>query len=244
MVVGGDGTLREAAEGLWRRGSAPETPLGFVPLGNANVIARELGIPLKPTEAIEVLLAGEPRAFDAMQAGGHFILAMIGVGFDGIVTAWMDRARDRGITGAWYGVHGDSLYGTCGVGALFARTPSVSLRIDQGEEALSYRHLWISNTRTYAKGWSMTPSADPADGQLDLAGKPGRMTLRTFWNASRCRPVRGTSYSQGARFQLMSAQPFRWQADGDPMEETTELEVEVLPAALRIIAPRRAANSS
>ena len=66
VVVGGDGTIREAVAGL---GAAlTHVKLGIVPMGHANVVARELGIPLAPGPAIDALLNGVSVRVDVGRA--------------------------------------------------------------------------------------------------------------------------------------------------------------------------------
>lgn len=237
VVVGGDGTLREAAEGLARG-----VELGFVPMGNANVVARELGIPLDPRRSVGLASAGEARPFDAVRANGRFVLAMVGVGYDGVVTGWMDRARGRGWTRRWYATHADSLYGALGAAALLRPCPPVRLEVDGVEAPGTYRHLVLCNVQTYAKGWAMTPGADPRDGLLDYQARRTGLLPLSVWSlagAALRRRVPGfvAHYGRGQRLRLASGRPFVWQADGDPMGATTELEVEVVPGALRLIGP-------
>ena len=237
VVIGGDGTLREAAEGLTR-----DVDLGFVPLGNANVVARELGIPLDPRRSVELAASGEARTFDAVRANGRFVLAMIGVGYDGVVTRWIDKARSRGWTKRWYAAHADSLYGALGLAALLRPCPPVQLEVDGAEAEAAYRHLVLCNVQTYAKGWAMTPGADPRDGLLDYQARRTGFLPLALWalaGAALRRRVPGfvAHYGRGERLRIRSERPFVWQADGDPMGATTELDVEVVPGALRLVGP-------
>ena len=240
VVVGGDGTLREAAEGLQAAGRPVD--LGFVPMGNANVIARELGIPLDPPRAVDLASAGKARAFDAIRANGRFVLAMVGVGYDAIVTSWMDRARSRRGSRGWYRRHADSLYVTLGASALLAPHPRFALEIDGEPQLLPCRNLVICNVRTYAKGWAITPGADPRDGLLDYQARRRTSFPFGLWalaGARLRREVPGfvASYGRARSFRLVGAAPMPWQADGDPMGRTSELEVEVLPGALSLLGP-------
>lgn len=237
VVVGGDGTLRETAAGL-PPGTGP--PLGFVPMGNANVIARELGI-VRGESAIRTAVLGRSIRLDALRANGEMALAMVGVGYDGAVTEMLDRARQRGFTGSWYRWHADSLYGAIGALALFARAPQLRLSIEDGAE-VPCRGLVASNVETYAKGWAITPGADPTDGLFDYQvrkrGSAGA-DLRALWSAFRRRRLTQAhaDYGRTVRLRLRSDEPFPWQADGDSMGRCRELSIELLPGALRVIAP-------
>ena len=94
VAGGGDGTVQEVAAGLLA--SERSVPLGILPLGTGNDLVKPLGIPLRPYDAVDVLLESEPAAIDygsydcRMQDGhrveGIFVNAL-GVGFDAQVAA-------------------------------------------------------------------------------------------------------------------------------------------------------------
>ena len=82
VVAGGDGTLNEVINGL-----SPAATLGVLPLGTANVLARELGVPLDVEEACRHILKSASSRVDlgvATDAGGteRRFACMAGIGFD------------------------------------------------------------------------------------------------------------------------------------------------------------------
>jgi diacylglycerol kinase family enzyme len=241
VVVGGDGTLREVAEGMLAGGHV--TPLGCVALGNANVVARELGIPLAPERAVPLLTQGAPRRLDVGFAGGRVVLAMIGVGYDGRVTRCVDRARSSALGGRWYRAHADSLYLLAGLASLVElRPPRFALTVDGVTRDARYCSAVFANMECYAKGWAMAPGARPDDGLLDYAARRTAGPHAAAWalcGAARKRRVGSTDYGRARRIVLEAERPVPWQADGDPMGETRRLEVDVRPGALAIVAPAR-----
>jgi len=68
VCLGGDGTLSEVAAGQMRLGEE-QRPIGYIPLGTANDVARTLGIPFKPVEAAKRILQGKPCSLDMGQFG-------------------------------------------------------------------------------------------------------------------------------------------------------------------------------
>jgi YegS/Rv2252/BmrU family lipid kinase len=92
VAAGGDGTVSAAASGL----VDSETPLGIIPLGTANVLARELGIPVD-LEAACRLLAGAHgiKHVDAMRVGDHYYLTQVGVGLDALMIRDTKREAKR-----------------------------------------------------------------------------------------------------------------------------------------------------
>ena len=67
--LGGDGTLSEVAAGMMRMEERERRPIGYIPLGTTNDVARTLGIPFKPLEAAKSLLTGSPMSYDIGQFG-------------------------------------------------------------------------------------------------------------------------------------------------------------------------------
>ena len=67
--IGGDGTLSEVAAGMMRLDEAERRPIGYIPLGTTNDVARTLGISFKPLEAAKCLLTGSPTRYDIGQFG-------------------------------------------------------------------------------------------------------------------------------------------------------------------------------
>jgi len=242
VVIGGDGTLREAAEGVLTLAARPA--LGFIPLGNANVMARELGIPLHLPGAVDVLLAREERELDVLEVNGHTCLAMVGVGYDARVVGLVGAARTRPVLRRWYRLHADSLYVATGTAALFEwNPPRFEVRADGNRLAGSYCSAVLSNVETYGKGWAVTPGADPCDGLIDFQAR--KRSLAPFGVmalvASSLRtqvPAWLADYGRARRLELTSERPIRWQVDGDPMERATRLVVRTRPLAIRVLAPR------
>lgn len=92
LVAGGDGTLSDAAHGLAMSGVAHLPALAFLPLGTANVMAHEIGLPTDPEKAAAV--AARLRTIDmplATANGRHFLL-MVGAGFDAHVVRHVKSA--------------------------------------------------------------------------------------------------------------------------------------------------------
>jgi diacylglycerol kinase (ATP) len=77
IVGGGDGTMNAAAAGLVETG----LPLGILPLGTANDLARTLSLPLTPHDAARVILEGRTRRLDLGVVNGHLFFNVASIGF-------------------------------------------------------------------------------------------------------------------------------------------------------------------
>ena len=86
-VVGGDGTLAEAATGL----AGTATPLALIPRGTANQVAHNLKIPIDVEHAVEVCVNGVATPIDLGRVNGRAFALVAGAGFDAAVMASATR---------------------------------------------------------------------------------------------------------------------------------------------------------
>ena len=247
VVIAGDGTLREVVSGLCRVRSL--IPIGFVPTGNANVVARDQGIPLQPEYAIDLLTSGslhqldigtlrtDPAAMDPI-----VFLAMVEIGFGARVVEFAHRLRS-GRLSAIYRRWGDAVYGLATMGALISPAEQpFQIVMDNADVPFYATGAIIANTGCYAKGWSMAPDARMDDGRLDLVTRrrsgPG-IFLRAFHAAARTRrpPKAFSCHRQGQQFIVKSKVPMTVQMDGDPLPAAKWMEITIAPGRLHLITP-------
>ncbi|MBK6737830.1 MAG: hypothetical protein IPG64_07870 [Haliea sp.] len=247
VVVGGDGTLRGGVTGLIRTGS--RTCLGFIPRGNANVMAREFNIPLNSEQAIQAVLEGTAVSPDVgkFECGGqdsHYFLAMIEVGQGAKIVHCVDQLRN-GMLNRLYRFWGDIVYVIGALLSLLGRKPApFTLTPDGANCRTNQYHAVISCIRTYSKGWSMTPEAVFDDGLLDRVSSESASVLsfgRHMIAASGCKPFASpyVCYGRGRTFAIASESTLFIQADGEAITQATVLTVETLTGAYRILVPGR-----
>src|SRR5579862_1030242 len=78
LACGGDGTVTACAEGVTGTG----VPLGIIPMGTGNLLARNVGLPMGLDEALAVALGGVQQALDAGRVNGTLFVVMAGLGLD------------------------------------------------------------------------------------------------------------------------------------------------------------------
>jgi diacylglycerol kinase family enzyme len=241
VVVGGDGSLREVIEGLGDEGQ--RVVIGIVPTGNANVIARELGIPLDPHGAVELLSAGMARSVDVGFAEDKLFLAMIGIGYDASVVRAMSRLRRSRWGGRWYRLWADSAYVVMGVGSsLRPGAPRLRLQCDGREVEGCFRALILSNTHIYGKGWSMVPDAHITTGRLHYQARLRSAIPFVAWGVlaamfRRRLPASLSHYGSGRRVVIEADRDFPLQIDGDFRGFRRHIEAVIRPGAVRILGP-------
>jgi diacylglycerol kinase (ATP) len=164
VAAGGDGTLHDAAAGLVGRG----TPLGIIPLGTANVFAREIGLPFKPDHLAQVLLMGEVDSIRLGEVNGRPFLFVVGIGFDAEAVRIFERQGGR----AW----GQSGLIWPVVRALGSdRASPLHVTTPDGESEA--RWIIVTRAKRYAGNLMLAPNADLHDRQLQLLTMRGGARL-------------------------------------------------------------------
>ncbi|MEJ2076825.1 MAG: diacylglycerol kinase family protein [Acidobacteriota bacterium] len=165
VVYGGDGTLHHLLP------SALETglPIGLIPGGTANVLAREIGIPSRIEAAVEILRQGKIREMYLAQTGVQRFLLMAGVGADAYLLQRVPaRLKSRlGIFAFW-------LTGF----AKFWSYPLEPFRVGTSEEHFIGTTAVISNGRFYGRHLLLAPRASVFEPVLDLCVFRSRGHLR------------------------------------------------------------------
>ena len=225
FAVGGDGTLRDCAEGL----VGTDTALAALPAGTVNIFCREMGIPSGLKAAIDAHLGGQLAWMDVGRADGRAFLLMASVGWDAAVT--------HGVSGRLKRWIGDWAYILRGLRmAPGVRTTRTTWRsgIVVNERPLAM--LVVSNTRLYGGHVRFSPEALADDGLLDAvslcpAGVRDvlRLALRLVFH--RLRDDRCVVSAQVTDL-VIETPGIAVQVDGDYIGETP-VTFGIEPAALR-----------
>jgi YegS/Rv2252/BmrU family lipid kinase len=95
VAAGGDGTINEVINGLAAPAAAAPPPLALLPIGTANVLANEIGLPSAPDAIAREIAAGRVQPMPLARANGRCFAMMAGVGFDAHVVADLDTRLKR-----------------------------------------------------------------------------------------------------------------------------------------------------
>lgn len=246
VVVGGDGSVREAIEGLGH--SRRHVPIGIVPQGNANVVARELDIPLDVGGASQVAASGTPRDIDLGFAKSNtfetLFLAVVGIGWDADTVRSIDRIRHSAFGRRWYRTWADSLYVTSGlVEAFRPRRSRFTISVDGSSGGVSYCSAFLCNLRTYGKNMAVAPDAGPSTGRIHVQARKRASPPALVWQlasaaAGRRSPSFISDYDDGERIEVRALEEgFPVEIDGDYRGRASRLDVTVHPRGVRILAP-------
>lgn len=230
IAAGGDGTVNEVVNGL----VGTKTPLGIIPLGTVNVLARELGIPLSASKAIKTIAEGTPKPIDLGIANGRYFTLMAGFGFDAeVVTNVLQPIKD------WIGA---SAYVLKALETL-AKYQATDIVLEMPEEIYSAKAFLVivANASTYTYNLHITPMATPDDGLLDICVFERPITDRLgFMRQLVDLFINRHMYHKAVRFfrttkvTLRSDPETFVQLDGDPFGKTP-VEISIDPQVLPVI---------
>jgi len=239
-AAGGDGTINEVLNGI---GDAPEgfsrVTLGVIPLGTANVFARELKIPLRLVPCWTVLRAGKTDTVDLVQATyqsrertvQRWFVQVAGAGLDARAVELVDWSLKKRT--------GFLAYIVAGLKALKERQPVITT-VANGAESRGELVL-LGNGRFYGGPFCLFPQANLRNGRLDFRAFP----RADWWTAlaalrgvltGRFEQVNGAAQESAATLELRADQRVPLQIDGELAGELPA-RFEVVPRALRVIVP-------
>jgi diacylglycerol kinase (ATP) len=230
-VYGGDGSLAEVAGAIY----SGETPMAIIPGGTANVVAKELGIPLDTVKALQLLCSGKTTIANmdmgVVNRRPFIIRVNLGIMADMIINA------DRGLKDTL----GQAAYGVTGIKSMLNTKPlDYNLIIDGQKVAEKGVALTVTNCGSLGiSGFNLLPGISATDGMLDvvlmndedfisvlkIAGSTLFQTGSNVLKHWRCRQV-----------TISLTNPVHYICDDMP-RKAKKLNIKILPEALKIIVP-------
>jgi diacylglycerol kinase (ATP) len=236
IAAGGDGTIRLVADGVAGSG----IPLGLVPAGTGNLLARNLDLPLDEPTALEIAVSGATRTIDLIKITvddrdpEHFAV-MAGVGIDAVIMNETDPELKAKIGAGAYVV---------AAGKALKRVPvKVRVQVD-GRRALNRDSMLclVGNVGELQGKIRLIADAEPDDGLLDVyIASPQHLThwIKVVLRMITRRPQRDDRVDQlkGRAVTITLKSPDDYQLDGDVMGECRRMRAEVQPGALSVKVP-------
>ncbi len=230
VLGGGDGTINLALDALLE----VDRPVGILPLGTANDLARSLEIPRKLDRAVDVILAGHLRRIDAARVNDVSFINAIGIGMGPQMTREMDSESKSQLGVLAY---------VKGMAQVLKRPRVFHARIkseDRSSEG-EYVQITIANGIHYGGGMTIADDAKLNDGRLDVLLVPKQGHLSLLGNTLQFR----TGYTRAAdslthwrccEISIETDPTMAVTADGEFLTETP-VECRVIPSCLAIYAP-------
>lgn len=230
VIAGGDGTLSRSAGALLKTG----LPLGILPTGTANDLARTLELPTNLVAAADVIVAGRRRRIDVGSVNDctFFNVATIGLGVD------LAHTLDSDLKRRW----GRLSYAIAAAKVMMRARPFRAWIRENGMETkVRTLQVAVGNGRFYGGGTVVEENAAIDDGHLDLYSLEFESVLKL---ALMMRAFRTGGHGawddvrslKGLKFEIRTRKPRKVNADGELVTETPAL-FKIHPAALEVFTP-------
>jgi len=228
VAVGGDGTVNEIASAL----VGSEMVMGILPYGSGNGLSRFLDIPMDTEKAIKNLNNWHVEAIDAATANGEWFFNMAGMGFDAHISEVFSHQVKRG-----FSTYIKSAFRE------IANYKADTYKIDIDGTLYKREAFMLSfaNSSQYGNNAHVSPRASVQDGLLDICViKPFplwrfiEMGIRMF-----TKTAEGSKYVEiirGKHIIVKRDRPGPFHLDGEPRIEGTDIEINVVPSSLKLLA--------
>jgi YegS/Rv2252/BmrU family lipid kinase len=243
VVVGGDGTMNEAVNGIFNQQMVPTTEitLGMIPVGTGNDWVRTFNIPTNYKKVVKIIKrcetilqdAGTVKYLNGNSEKNRFFINMAGLGFDGLVAQRTNYDKDHGRTNPF-------IYIKNLITSLFSyKSSQLQVFVDDNEVNEKVFSLSIAIGQYNGGGMQQAPGALPDDGLFDVTlikdmSKWSVITsLRQLYNGTIGKHKRVITMV-GKIIRIYSEPPVLLETDGESLG-SSPFEFQIIPKSIRVI---------
>lgn len=232
-IVGGDGSVNEAAQGIIKSGGV----LSIIPAGSGNGLARHLGIPLQIESSIETALNGEIIAMDYGTMQGLPFFVTCGVGFDAEIAHAFASNKWRGLTGYIKEIL-----------TIFPRYKAASyiLRMPDRIRKTEAFTITVANASQYGNQAIIATGASVTDGQLDVCVIKKypkifgpHFGLKLFLSNLHDSSFYRRYQQNNLIIESLSDEPVKAQIDGEPIWTKSPIDIKIVAGGVQITVPNK-----
>ena len=225
VAVGGDGTLKLIAECLLNT----DVPIGVIPAGSANGMAKELGISTDIKEALDLVVNGKPKKIHTVKLNNEICIHLSDLGFNAYLVKKFDTIPERGMWGyakaTWHALWNH-------------KRMQIELNI-KGETIKSAAAMVaIANATMYGTGLKINP-----DGKLDdelfeiiVVKDYSYLEILKIWLTKLSFNPKKIEVFQTSKVKISSKHKAHFQIDGEYVGKVNEVTAEILPASVTIVS--------
>ena len=237
IIAGGDGTINQVVNSLRKL----KIQFGIIPCGSGNGLAFSAGIPKNPEKALQIIFKGKSEWCDAFFINETFACMLVGLGLDAQVAHDFANDPKRGL--ATYIKKTITNFFT-------AKTYPVVLTTNGKQIKTDALFVSIANSNQFGNHFTIAPRASLNDGLLDIVvmAKQNKLValLQAFRQVGGYNKLQRVElidekasmlYFQTAEIKIQNPQLAPMHIDGDPVETTGKLNVQILKDSFRLIYP-------
>lgn len=227
VAVGGDGTIKLVAEAVIHT----NIPLAIVPGGSANGMAKELGIPEKPEDALDIVVNGQGKKIHLIEVNKHLCIHLSDIGFNAFLVKTFETYNSRGM---W-------TYVKAGLKVLF-KNPMLEIDVESKGKTQTYSAgmVVIANATKYGTGALINPDGKLDDGffEVILLKKISFKEIFKMLVTHKPYDTSKTEVLQTAALKITSKRKAHFQVDGEYLGKVNHVTARILKDALEVIVPR------
>ena len=239
VVLGGDGTMADVMQGVFEAGRQNAVVLGLIPLGSGNAMRRSLRIPKQIRKAVRLIEAGTPKPIDVIDVGGK-IASLVSIGATAKTTHKKSQSKIPGLLGHVLASRVMFTYPREEMEVdLFDGRDDKGRPFEQKSLKLKLYDCIVNKINYFGYNWTIAPKARIDDGYLDVTFFDIRAYSYVFYF-----PLIYTGRYQKilkhfkVKRLVIRGKDLHIQYNGEIMPVRDEIELKVLPKALRVIGPR------
>jgi diacylglycerol kinase (ATP) len=226
IAVGGDGTVKLVANYLVNT----DKQLGILPAGSANGLAKELGIPAKPQEAIEYCLSPNTQEIHLVKINNELCIHLADIGFNAFLVKTFEQQKGRGMWG----------YIKAALKIIW-RHPHMEINIQTDGKEIRQRAamLVIANATRYGSGAVINPLGKLNDELFEIVVVKKISFREIFKMMVTHKPYDKdkTEVFQTSGIEIVSRRRAHFQVDGEYLGKTDRVKATIVKKALRVIMP-------
>lgn len=224
IAVGGDGTLKLVAECLLKT----NIPIGIIPAGSANGMAKELGIPLNLSDALNLTLSGQPKQIHAVLINDELCIHLADIGFNAHLVKKFDNLSTRGMLtyaiAAWQ---------------TFWLKYKMDVQFDIKNQTIKQKAVMvaIANATKYGSGLLINP-----DGKLDdqlfeviIVKEYAILEILKIWISNLAWDDKKIEIFQTDSLVIKTKRKAHFQVDGEYLGKVNYIEAKLIPKAIWVI---------
>ena len=224
VAVGGDGTLKLVAECLMNS----KTPIGIIPAGSANGMAKELGIPLILRDAIALTTTGNLKKIHAILVNKELCIHLSDIGFNAYLIKKFDELPERGMKtyakATWHAFWNH-------------RKMDVEFMIDGKTIKEKAAMVVLANATKYGTGLQINPNGKLDDEffEVIIVKEYAIMEILKIWISKLPWNPKKIESFQVSELKIKTKYKVHFQVDGEYLGKVDSVTAEIIPNALTII---------